>query len=195
MTDALVPETITFRHDMTFRLSCRAGDFILWLRHRNVFSGSDNIQCRDFWEMRDGGHLLVTNRLEDLPQWFRLYPTEVCDSLVYKMMKKVESGDYPSEPIDGPNLWRLRSGDRIAWVGADRPEQRSMNGVLSIVEFRACGLVVGSADWESVEQFAGFGAPTSAEMKPDDVVRCQAAVEAVKKLGLPREWDTKWVLG
>jgi hypothetical protein len=49
--------------------------------------------------------------------------------------------------------------------------------------------------WDSVEAFAGFGAPTTAEMKPDDVARCQAALNAVKKLGLPREWSPEWKLG
>ena len=39
--------------------------------------------------MRDGYHLTITNRLEDLPPWFKLHPTEVCDSFAYRMMAKV----------------------------------------------------------------------------------------------------------
>jgi len=198
MTNTTAPDFVDFKRDMTLRWPCRRGDFLLWMRCRDilsVFSGPEAIQCYDLWEMRDGYHLTITNRLEDLPPWFKLHPTEVCDSFVYKMMAKVEKGDYPSEPIAGPNLWRLRSGDRVAWVGSERPDRHSVNGILSILDCRESALAVGEADWDSVKEFAGFGAPTTQEMKPDDVARCQAAVNAVKKLGLPREWAPEWRLG
>jgi hypothetical protein len=189
------PEIISFRRDMTLRLSCRAGDFLLWFGYRDVFSGPEAIQCFDLWEMRDGYHVTITNRLADLPAWFRLHPTEVCDSFVDKMMGKVEKGDYRSEPMDSPNLWRLKSGDRVAWVGDQRPDRRPVNGVLAVLDCRESALAVGAVDWDSVEESAGFGAPTAPEVKPDNVTRCQAAVNAVKKLGLPREWAPEWKLG
>jgi len=140
-------------------------------------------------------HVTITNRLEDLPPWFRLHPTEVCDSFVYKIMAKVEKGDYRSEPVAGPNLWRLKSGDRVAWVGADRPEHRSANGVLAILKCHDCALAVAEANWDSPKQFAGFGAPAAPEMNSENVARCQAAVETVKRLGLPRTWGPNWMLG
>jgi hypothetical protein len=198
MTNTTAPEIVDFKRYMTLRWPCRRGDFLLWMRYRDilsVFSGPEAIQCYDLWEMRDGYHLTITNRLADLPPWFKLHPTEVCDSFVYKMMAEVEKGDYPSEPIVGPNLWRLRSGDRVAWVGSERPDRHSVNGILAILDCRESALAVGEADWDSVKEFAGFGAPTTQEMKPDDVARCQAAVNAVKKLGLPREWAPEWRLG
>lgn len=195
MADTETPDIINFMRDMTLRLSCRAGDFLLWLGYRDILSGHDAIQCFDLWEMRDGYHLMVTNRLDDLPPWFRLHPTEVCGDFVYKMMDKVEKGDYPSEPMDGPNLWRLQSGDRVAWVGAERPDRRPVNGILAILDCRESALAVGAAAWDSVQEFAGFGAPRSAKMKPIDLARCQAAINAVKKLGLPREWAPEWRLG
>ena len=114
---------------------------------------------------------------------------------MYKMMDKVEKGDYPSEPMDGPNLWRLKSGDCVAWVGAERPDRHPVNGILAILDCRESALAVGAAGWDSVQEFIGFGAPTSAEMNPADVARCQAAVNAVEKLGLPREWAPEWKLG
>ena len=195
MADTMTPEIISFRRDMTLRWPCRLGDYLLWLGYRDIFSGPETIQRYGLWEMRDGYKVTITNRLEDLPPWFRLHPTEVCNSFVYKMMPKVEKGDYPSEPIDGPNLWRLKSGDRVAWVGADRPERRSANGIFAILKCHDCALAVGEANSGSVKDFAGFGAPTSTEMKSEDVVRCQAAVEAVKRLGLPRTWGPDWMLG
>jgi hypothetical protein len=195
MTETTTPEIISFGRDMTLRWPCRRGDFLLWLGYRDLFSGPEAIQCYDLWEMRDGYHITITNRLEDLPLWFRLHPTEVCDSFVYKMMAKVEKGDYPSEPVDGPNLWRLKSGDRVAWVGADRPERRSVNGILSILHCDHSALAVGEGNRGSLEEFMGFGCPTTPNMKPEDAERCQAAVLAVKQLEFPRTWEPKWMLG
>jgi len=114
MPDATKPEIISFRRDMTLRLPCRQGDFFLWLGYPDIFSGPDAIQCYDLWEMRDGYHITITNRIEDLPAWFELHPTEVCGVLAMKMMVKIEKGLRPGEPMDGPNLWRLKSGDRVA---------------------------------------------------------------------------------
>jgi hypothetical protein len=162
--------------------------------YRDIFSSPEAIQCFDLWEMRDGYRLIVTNRLEDLPPWFRLHPTEVYGSLAYRMMDKVEKGDYPSEPMDGPNLWRLKSGDRVAWVGAERPDRHPVNGILAILDCRESALAVGAAGWEC-PGVAGFGAPTIADTKPDDVALCRAAVNAVRKMGLPRELALEWRLG
>jgi len=106
MADTPTHEITSFRGDMTTRWPCRGGDFILWFGYRDIFSGPEAVQCYDLWEMRDGYYVTITNCLEDLPPWFRLHPTEVCGRLVYKMMAKVEKGDYPSEPLNGPNLWR-----------------------------------------------------------------------------------------
>lgn len=195
MTDNTNPEIISFRRDMTLRWPCRRGDFFLWFRYRNIFSGVEAIECHDMWEMHDGYHVTITNRLEDLPLWFSLHPTEVCDSFVYKMMARVEKGDYPSEPMDGPNLWRLKSGDRLAWVGPERPERRSVNGVLAILDCHDCALVVGEGDRGGLEAFIGFGDLTTPNMKPEDAVHCQAAVKVVKQLGLPRSWGPDWMLG
>lgn len=98
MDNTTTPEIISFRSDMTLRWPCRGGDFLLWFGYRDIFSGPDAIQCQDLWEMRDGYHVTITNRLDDLPPWFRLHPTEVCGRFAYKLMPKVEKGDYPSEP-------------------------------------------------------------------------------------------------
>ena len=32
---------------------------------------------------------------------FRLHPTEICGSLVYRLYKDVERGDYPTYPVHG----------------------------------------------------------------------------------------------
>jgi hypothetical protein len=195
MAETTTPEIIQLKPDMTIQWPCRRGDFLLWLRYDEIFSGPDSIRCYDLWEMRDGNSVKITNRLEDLPPWFKLHPTEVCDSFVYRMTEQVEKGDYPEEPVNGPNLWRLRSGDRVVWVGLDRTERRAVNVILSILDFKERALAIGEGDWATLKDFAGFGAPTTQEMRAEDVARCQAAVKRVKEMGLPRTWGPKWMLG
>lgn len=195
MTSTNAPEVVSFRRDLTLRWPCRRGDFLMWFGYQEIFSGPEAIQCYDLWEMRDGYHVTITNRPEDLPPWFRLHPTEICDSFVYKLREKVERGEYPDEPLDGPNLWRLKSGDRVAWVGAERGDRHSVNGILAILDCRDCALLIGEGDRGGLEEFVGFGAPTTPQMKPEDVIICQAAVKAVKGLGLPRTWGPDWMLG
>src|SRR6185437_10472419 len=99
----------------------------------------------------------------------------------------------PDAPMQGPNLWRLKSGDRVAWVGADRPDRRSVNGILAILDCRDAALLVGEGEQGGLEEFAGFGKPSTPEMKPDDVARCQTAVNVVRTLGLPRTWGPDWI--
>src|ERR1700722_7239033 len=196
MRTAEGPETIHFSRDMTLRWPCRRGDFILWMGYSDIFSGSESIEIRDLWEMRDGYHVTITNRPEDFPAWFELHPTEVCDVLVYKMMARIQQGyTPPGECIDGPNLWRLKSGDRLAWVGCARHGRIAENGILGVLAFDECALVVGEGNLDSTEDLVGFGAPTSTDMKPEDAARCRAAVSVVKRLGLPRTWTPDWRLG
>ncbi len=116
----------------------------------------------------DGYHVTITNRPEDFPVSFELHPTEVCNSLVSMMAARIEAGEYPEAPLEGPNLWRLKTGDRLAWVGAERPERQSVSGILAIVECRECALVVGDGDRGGLDDFIGFGTPTRPDMNPED---------------------------
>ncbi len=95
----------------------------------------------------------------------------------------------------GPNLWRLKSGDRVAWVGSDRPERHPVSGVLAIVDCHDCALLIGEGERGGLEEYVGFGRPSTPKMKPENVRICQAAVKVVKGLGLPREWGPDWRLG
>jgi hypothetical protein len=195
MTELPGYNIIAFGNDMTLRWPCRRGDFILSFGFPGILSTPEAIRIKDVWEMQDGYHVTVTNRLEDLPIWFRLHPTEVCDSFAYQMMPKVEKGDYPAEPMEGPNLWRIKSGERMAWVGRDRPERHSRNGVLAVLDFVACALVVGEGHHDDLNEFAGFGRLTKAKMNAGDIARCQFGVEVVRRLGLPDTWSPEWLLG
>lgn len=195
MASAEHPDVIDFRCDMTLRWSCRSGDFLIWTRVKNIFADQPAVRILDIWEMRDGDFVTITNRPTDLPSWFELHPTEVCDSLVYQMAAKVESG-YPfKDPIDGPNIWRLRAGDRLAWVGANRPDRKGVNGVLAILDCSECALAIGDSSQGGLEELARFGALSKDAPTPQESASSRFAIDAIRKMGVPHEIATEWLLG
>lgn len=90
-----------------------------------------------------GYSVTVTNRLEDFPAGCRVHPIEMRDILALKMTTKIREGRYSPQPVDGPNLWRLKVGDRLAWVCPEPPGHSSTEGLLAIVEFEECALAIG----------------------------------------------------
>ena len=167
----------------------------MWFGYLDIVSGSERLDCYDLWEIRDGYHVTITNRLADLPPWFRLHPTEICNRFVFKLYEQIERGDYPETPLDGPNLWRLKAGDRVAWVGADRLERRSVDGIFAILDCQECALLIGEGGGGGLEEYAAFGAPTTAEVKPEEAKRIQGAVKLAKEIGSPPSWAEAWRLG
>src|SRR5207245_1747390 len=91
----------------------------------------------DLWELKNGDFVTITNRIEDVPPWFELHPLEAAGRLAYWMMEKLNSGYKPSEPCDGPNLWRIFAGDRLLWIGPSRSTQVAVDGVLGLIEFES----------------------------------------------------------
>lgn len=122
---AVVP--LSVERDTTLRWSCREGDFVLWIRCGNILAAPQPVIV-DLWALRDGDWVTITNRVADLPVWFELHPTEVQGLLVYDMKRKLERGHQPGEVMDGPNLWRLKTGDRLAWLGVSRPGAKQPTG-------------------------------------------------------------------
>jgi hypothetical protein len=167
------------------------------MRWTDILAAPDRgLAVVDLWEMRDGDHALITNRMEDLPVWFELHPTEVCGRLAYKMMSKLESGWEPGEILDGPNIWRVMAGDRLVWIGESRPDREPCDHVLVIVDFSRCALAVGeSVRPASLEEALRFGSLSTSEPKLEDIVRCRAGVRAVRNLGVPRTFTETWALG
>jgi len=188
---------IRFGSDTTMRLSCRSGDLVLWMRWRDTFSDQPDLRILDGWNIGEGDFLTISNRIEDLPPWFELHPTEVTGLAAFKMKKKLEAGYVWGEPVDGPNLWRVLPGDRIVWAGEDRPGTKSFGGVLSVLEFRTCALVIGESNGPSANLFLWDRWPEG-KLPPERVALGRAAVAAVRKLGLPNECpnlDEWWALG
>jgi len=150
--------------------------------------GENEVAVLDFWEMVDGSSVLITNRQADLPPWFELHPLEVSGSLARWMMRRLNEGYKPQEPIEGPNIWRAKGGDRIAWVGNERPGQPTIDGVLALLDCRDSALVLG-------DHPDGPLAFTNVKGDAEVVVKGRQAVRAERTLGPIRSFEPEWRLG
>jgi len=189
--------TDDFQSDMTIRWSCRTGDFIFWFAWKSIFADVDqSITIRDIWEMKDGDFVTITNRIEDLPEWFALHPTEVCNTLVYQTIDAFNRGEYPDEPIEGPNIWRLKAGDRLVWATSPGKYSSRERSNLSILSFRTSALVIGeNVRVKSCDDVITFGALTKPAEESEGIALAREALKRIKEMGVPREFALEWRLG
>jgi len=193
------PEVVAhFGAKTTLTLEVNSSDHILWVRWKNIFSPTSDIDILDFWEMREGDSVAITNRIEDLPPWFELHPTEVSGSAVYLMMKKLKSGYRPTEPVDGPNLWRMQAGDRLVWVKC--PVLQTGEPRHTVIAFEDDALVFGERHVHpsDIASVISFGDPLESSPSDELTIRVRAGLEVVRKMGLPRvmaDISAKWTLG
>ena len=173
---------------MTLRWACRAGDYLLWASFK-----SGGYTIADVWELDDGNFVTLTNRAADLPTWFDLHPLEASGRHVAWMQRRVAGGYDLAGPLDGPNLWRVFAGDRLAWVGQRRAGIDSSDGVLAVVDFRENALVCG----EPIDPVAGFGGFAAGDPSPKSVEMCNAAWEVIRRAGIPRAASAnyQWCIG
>jgi hypothetical protein len=183
--------------DLTTRLSCRAGDYLIWCGCKGLFASQKNqYDINDIWQLSDSNFVTITNRQVDLPSWFELHPLEVSGSLVYWMKKKLDSGFEAGEIIEGPNIWRVLAGDRLVWVGKKRSGLDFEIGVLSIFTFNENAVIIGEPFSES-DGLPSFGGFDEAKQSMEDINLCRNGWEAMLKLGAPRivSADNKWTIG
>ncbi len=180
-----------FRGDATVRWSCRRGEYVVWVGTDSFLTAdrASSWAIRGFWQMRDGDYLTITNRWADLPVWFELHPLEVADRAATEMMKRLDAGYKPKELMDGPNLWRAKTGDRLVWVSLTD----SSNPVKELLNLRACALVLGENSNPTSEGIIAFGAPEGEELPPAAAVR--TGFDAAVALGAPREFAPEWRFG
>jgi hypothetical protein len=180
--------TTRFGRKMTLRWDVTPNDYIVWLRWNDGFLTKGDLAIKDFWEMREGDLVSITSSIEDLPAWFELHPTEVCGYAACSMMeKKLKTGYKPNEILEGPNLWRAITGDRLVWAsGAALPGENPVN---ALVEFHACALVFGERRIHpnDLVWFMSFGASLEDPLTHDTVERVRKGIDAVRALGHPRE--------
>jgi len=186
-----------FGKDTTIRLSCRAGDYLIWCGFKGISSRADNpYGVNELWQLADGDFFTITNRFVDLPAWFELHPLETSASLARRLYGGSMSANRTSgEMRHGPNIWRVSAGDRLVWVGEQRAGVEFDNGVLSVTTFNDNAIVIGEPILfeDGLPKFGGFG---KRENSPVSLMLCRRGLEAVKELGLPRQIrEGNWTLG
>ena len=193
VSQAIRDLVVRFRSDETHRLSTQAGDQLIWFRWSFEAILSRTLpDVLDVWSPTSGDWVLMSNRIDDFPAWFELHPLEVAGTFVPWMKQRLRNGYQPQELMDGPNIWRVASGDRIVWAGTPREDSQGTDGVLRVYDFCASALVFGMSDthpktlgWMHIND------------SPEVMERGRAALAGVQDLGPPREFDgaTRWRLG
>ena len=113
------------------------------------------------------------------------------------MMAKVKNGYDPEEPVTGPNIWRVFTGERIVWVGPERQGVKSLEkAVLGLLEFKENALVYGEP-LKYADGSIEFGGFNHEETSVEGIELCKAGWDAVKRSGLPRTIlaDSQWRIG
>jgi hypothetical protein len=182
---------VRFVSDMTLRWSCRVGDYVLWVRPTDLWKPSFTIA--DFWQLQDGDFITITNRVCDLPRWFELLPDEVSGRAVAEMTRMLESGYRPAERIEGPNVWRVLAGNRIAWVGPKRPPERVAE-LQCMVSFSTNALVVAESNRPGFDPLDRMNVANGTS-SPEAQSLCRIGFQAACDLGTPRTVATDWSLG
>jgi hypothetical protein len=149
--------------DTTFHWSPNTGDFLLWIRCANPLCNPPEFAIADFWEFREGDHLLITNREED-------YPAPV---------EQMEEG--------GPALWKVLPGDRLTWVGWRWSAAESKPTLIALIDCSHEGYVYGEPAYPTLESVMSFGTHTT-EATPDARSLWMVGYNAVMALGVPRTW-------
>lgn len=190
------PNVTNFTNDSTLYLPVKKGDFLIFCPFRGIlYKPEEAYTIADIWELKDGEKVTVSNRPCDFPDWFELHPTEVRNRLAREMMKKLETGYEPKEIMDGPNIWRLREGDRMIWMGESRAGYPDDFGLLQVFNFESSALVVGEPYDSGYESLIEFGNVTDRWEKTKFSIKGKNAFFLLTYLGVPRSFSPEWKLG
>lgn len=196
MTNDQEPTIARFGNNETRRLSCQEGQYLWWLRPKSMFAKGNlnDWSIVDFWAFKDGDFVTITNRAVDLPGGFELYPTEVSGRNIPLYRSKIESGDYPGEPITANHIWRVMTGGRLVWV---HPKARLKRSKVEIISCDECVLVYGeNTSCGSLEEYMTFGEPQGERLPPDVVQACRRGFDQAMELGGVNSWDVGgWSIG
>lgn len=175
----------------TFDVGCRDGDLAMHFRWSVL---AREVSILDLWYLRSGDRLTLTAMADRLPAWWRLHPTELVGGLVWKFGDRVKRGDYPTEPIEAPNLWRLRAGDTFALSRRD-VDHTGIGLFVIQLELGAAVILdpVGEAVSGSVTDLMTDLMRAPPDPTPEEATeRAARAVAAVRRAGLPRCWAEDW---
>ncbi len=180
--------------DQTLNFACRSGDYFVWLRWGDFLAPT--LRIVDLWEMRAGDTALLTNRLEDVPDWLDLLPSELTGRYLAQAFDRLKRSVVPRQPVELPNLWRLQAGDLLLCMGDSRGLYADTGGVLALIECHASALLLGTAaQIDDVGDLLVFAAPTLLESRPERQQQIRQAIAGANRRGPLNVWTELWMLG
>lgn len=190
-------DLIIFNSRMTRSWVHQQGDYLIWAGLQGgMYCNSNSYDINDIWELHDRDFVCVTNRREDFPSWFKIHPMEAKGSLVRWMVDQLNNGYNVPFPMDGPNIWRVKAGDRIARVRINDRESDPAKCILTMIDFHENALVYGESDNPATDSML-FGSFDTDNPRTGAYKVCQAGFNALKDLGPPRviDVDFQWKVG
>lgn len=151
--------------------------------------------------MNDGDSVLLSNRIEDIPDWFPLTHTMVGGRQnCHKMVEKLNSGYMPNKhgiDVDSlPNIWKINVWNYIIWSGEKRPDTVDYKGILGIFRFETGTLVIQQN--KNSDELA-IGEDTSEDFertltheRGDEI---KGAFDFIASQGKARRYAEEWKLG
>ena len=147
----------------------------------------------DVWAVGRGDFITITNRLEDVPDWLAIYPTEVANKNVEKMRNKLSTGNIPHFVTnDYENVWKPNISDFIVWVGDPRRGVNSQGDVLGIFRFRAGSVVIQNFKDQT---YNPEGREAIKYLNPSNSAKMIEPYNFIVNLGMPRQLAIGWRLG
>lgn len=189
------------KDDTTQILPCRKGDIFGWVQFSGqLLPGHVEYRIADLWVMNDGDQVLITNRLEDLPEWVPIFPTTVTGRNTVLMKKKIEEGFYPCSQLELnnlPNAWKLKEGHYLIWLGESRPDHVSENRILKIFRPILGTLVLHQPrNQEDLLLQNGIVINNQKRYLDDNASNTMnLAMGEIKSKGIPRTYTPVWKLG
>lgn len=150
----------------TLRWTFRSGDFVIWIRLTELSEDAE-LEILGLWKMKRGDYVTITNKKDDITEW-------------------TKGLDFSPEH---PAFWRVIPGDRVVWVGRNRPGLRaegwvSEGGVLSLLDFRKDAIVMLESKRDDFDPMNIEEIKT--QSSPEKLRYCQIALKAVRELGIPK---------
>lgn len=182
--------------DSTQIIPCRKGDVFIWSRNTaGMWDVNARYQIADIMVMNDGEQFLLTNRLEDVPEYVEITPQEAGGKNVRMMVERLNSEYSPGTvgiPLDElESAWRICMGDYVIWSGPHRQGEPPSGSILGIFVFEAGTLGICSAKHMYPDTEENF----RLSLSDQGLQEIREAAAFIEQQGIDRRRALKWKLG
>jgi len=176
-----------FEANKTVRWPCRQGDIVLWYsfgKTLETVAGNPSPKIKDIWKYKTDASVLITSRCDDLPEWFSLHPLETSGRSARWMRGELNKGYQPmDEPLDGPNIWRVKEGGYLVRLGTAKPSSAEEERIVEVLELRENVLVIGTIGSSKLQDVYSV---SSDMLDEKELQLCARVTDILSQRGLPR---------